>query len=194
MFCTRLALSTNRRTDIIRTLTLIQVGVSNVRNRDALTLTSESWTTVLQAVNNFMAGTLSAFYFDLSKDVLYSDAESSARREAIVAVMAVVRFKLYPKQIDLFTDPFSLIQVCRILKDILAPLTPHLVHEIDAHLGDAGEYTTLEVSHSSIVQLLILTVDIEQTANEVRVSGHSDTAIARDSAAGFPSTRGVSDE
>ncbi len=40
-------------------------------------------------------------------------------------------------------------QVCCALKDILAPLTPHLVHEIESYLGGEGEYSDKDVSRSA---------------------------------------------
>ncbi|OCF44364.1 isoleucine-tRNA ligase [Kwoniella heveanensis CBS 569] len=67
---------------------------------------------VLQSTTTFISSTLSAFYFDIIKDVLYCDASNSPARNAVIAVLQ-----------------HTLQRIVRIL----APITPHLAEELHAH-------------------------------------------------------------
>ena len=50
-------------------------------------LTSHDWTGVYPELHGFCSADLSAFYFDVRKDVLYCDAADSARRRAVRTVL-----------------------------------------------------------------------------------------------------------
>jgi len=72
---------------------------------------------VLQSTYHFASNTLSALYFDLIKDKLYSDSVNGSQRQAIVAVLDYT--------------------YRRLLK-ILAPIIPHFAEEFyEANGGDA---------------------------------------------------------
>ncbi|KAJ7096704.1 tRNA synthetases class I-domain-containing protein [Mycena belliarum] len=64
---------------------------------------------VVAALSSFANGTLSALYFDISKDGLYANALSSVERRAVVTVLE---------------------QVLTTMNSIMAPIVPHLAEEI----------------------------------------------------------------
>ncbi|KDN40163.1 isoleucyl-tRNA synthetase [Tilletiaria anomala UBC 951] len=74
--------------------------------------------TVARKLNEFVSASLSTFYLDITKDVLYSDARDSPRRQAVLA---------------------TLDQVLRTLTAILAPITPHLAEEIHQYRQSDSE-------------------------------------------------------
>ncbi|KAJ7484743.1 hypothetical protein FB451DRAFT_1364151 [Mycena latifolia] len=65
---------------------------------------------VVAALSNFANGTLSALYFDISKDGLYANALDSVERRAVVTVLK---------------------QVPTTMNSIMAPVVPHLAEEIN---------------------------------------------------------------
>ncbi|KAJ7484744.1 tRNA synthetases class I-domain-containing protein [Mycena latifolia] len=65
---------------------------------------------VVAALSNFANGTLSALYFDISKDGLYANALDSVERRAVVTVLE---------------------QVLTTMNFIMAPIVPHLAEEIN---------------------------------------------------------------
>lgn len=70
---------------------------------------------VVQRINNFVSGTLSSFYFEEAKDILYCDQETSPRRQAVAAVLGYI--------------------VRRLIR-MLAPVTSHLCEEVAHHIPD----------------------------------------------------------
>ncbi|KAI5121814.1 hypothetical protein M0805_009806 [Coniferiporia weirii] len=74
---------------------------------------------VVQAISRFANTTLSALYFDITKDVLYANKGDSVERRAVVTVLE---------------------QVLERMVFMMAPLTPHLAEEIFYHqYGAIGE-------------------------------------------------------
>ncbi|KAI5475544.1 isoleucyl-trna synthetase [Pseudohyphozyma bogoriensis] len=87
---------------------------------------------VYQALTTFSNTTLSAFYFNITKDCLYADASSSPQRRAII---------------------YTLQQIFDTYVAILAPMAPHLAEEIqhfalghptDPKAGDSGSGSVFE--------------------------------------------------
>ena len=61
--------------------------LSELNARIQAALTSHDWTGVYPELHAFCSADLSAFYFDIRKDVLYCDAPSSLRRRAVRTVL-----------------------------------------------------------------------------------------------------------
>ncbi|KAH9813750.1 tRNA synthetases class I-domain-containing protein [Melampsora americana] len=72
-----------------------------------------SFNQVVQLITEFRVNTLSAFYFEVSKDTLYNDAEKGADRQNVVYVMS---------------------QILNVYRFALAPILPHLAEEISLHM------------------------------------------------------------
>ncbi|WVQ96550.1 isoleucine-tRNA ligase [Kwoniella sp. CBS 9459] len=128
---------------------------------------------VLQSTTTFISSTLSAFYFDIIKDVLYCDAPNSPARTAVVAVLQ-----------------HTLQRIVRIL----APITPHLAEELHAHArpkpasqGEEGTSVFLDTWHPNIshlnpsvkeeaTSLLALRTTVQKLVEEARSAQHLNTA------------------
>lgn len=72
-----------------------------------------SFNQVVQLITEFRVNTLSAFYFEVSKDTLYNDAEKGVDRQNVVYVMS---------------------QILNVYRFALAPILPHLAEEISLHM------------------------------------------------------------
>lgn len=67
--------------------TFVLAEMEKVKNKALSSYEKYDFSGVLNAIIPFMSATLSSFYLDVSKDVLYCDALSSARRKAIQEVL-----------------------------------------------------------------------------------------------------------
>lgn len=76
---------------------------------------------VINALGNFTNITLSALYFDITKDRLYADAVDSLARRSIATVLE---------------------QVLKTLLSVIAPVLPHLAEEI-YEKGKKGEHASV---------------------------------------------------
>ncbi|WVF69036.1 isoleucine-tRNA ligase [Kwoniella sp. CBS 6097] len=125
---------------------------------------------VLQSTTTFISSTLSAFYFDIIKDVLYCDAPISPARNAVVAVLQ-----------------YTLQRIVRIL----APITPHLAEELYAHSEPSSQEGTtsvfLEPWHpdaswlnpsvkEEAATLLTLRTTVQKLVEEARIAQYLNTA------------------
>ncbi|EGG09855.1 uncharacterized protein MELLADRAFT_34324, partial [Melampsora larici-populina 98AG31] len=77
-----------------------------------------SFNQVVQLITEFRGNTLSAFYFEVSKDTLYNDADKSVDRQNVVYVMS---------------------QILNVYRFALAPILPHLAEEISLHMKTNNE-------------------------------------------------------
>ncbi|KAF8970187.1 tRNA synthetases class I-domain-containing protein [Flammula alnicola] len=79
---------------------------------------------VIHALNNFVNNTLSAFYFDITKDCLYANSIQSHERRAVVTVLE---------------------QILGTLTKIISPVLPYLAEEIHAtwKADNKSVFTTL---------------------------------------------------
>ncbi|KAG0139556.1 hypothetical protein CROQUDRAFT_54525, partial [Cronartium quercuum f. sp. fusiforme G11] len=73
---------------------------------------------VAQLITHFRVNTLSALYFEVSKDTLYNDEAKNVDRQGVLYVMT---------------------QILNIYRFALAPILPHLAEEIFNHMGSDQE-------------------------------------------------------
>ena len=119
-------------TDLSMVDRFILAQLEQVKNRALSCYDKYDFSGVLNAIIPFMAGDLSAFYLDVSKDVLYCDKKSSVRRKAI-------QYVIYR----------CAKQLCLLLN----PILPFTMEEVYGYLpGEKKEFVQLEsmpkVSHA----------------------------------------------
>ncbi|CAH7689109.1 isoleucyl-tRNA synthetase [Phakopsora pachyrhizi] len=86
---------------------------------------------VVQLVTKFTTNTLSAFYFEASKDILYNDSKNSLERQRLLFVM---------------------MKILDVYQFALAPILPQLSEEIFAHRRPSCNEITVSTGSNSIFE------------------------------------------
>lgn len=137
--------------------------LERVKNKAISSYESYDFASVLNPIINFMSSTLSSFYLDISKDVLYCDCCSSARKESI---------------------KFVLDKCLRTLTLLLNPILPFTMEEVHSYwTGSKKEYCQEEdmpkISHvydesvqKGFIAFNALRDEVLKALEEERKDGH----------------------